>query len=74
MKRESMEENEGILAALLAQSDKQQINVRDLVDLGDPYSGYNRSIPISSFLPPLLAELGLPLFNCIGLHILHILF
>ncbi len=60
MKRESMEENEGILAALLAQSDKQQINVRDLVDLGDPYSGYNRSIPISSFLPPLLAELGLP--------------
>jgi anthranilate phosphoribosyltransferase len=39
MKRESMEENEGILAALLAQSDKQQINVRDLVDLGDPYSG-----------------------------------
>ncbi|SHN90955.1 anthranilate phosphoribosyltransferase [bacterium endosymbiont of Bathymodiolus sp. 5 South] len=60
MKRESMEENEGILAAILAQSDKQQINVEDLVDLGDPYSGYNRSIPISSFLPPLLAELGLP--------------
>ncbi|CAC9458524.1 Anthranilate phosphoribosyltransferase like (EC 2.4.2.18) [uncultured Gammaproteobacteria bacterium] len=60
MKRESMEENEGILAAILAQSDKQQINVEDLVDLGEPYSGYNRSIPISSFLPPLLAELGLP--------------
>ncbi|CAC9459558.1 Anthranilate phosphoribosyltransferase-like protein [uncultured Gammaproteobacteria bacterium] len=60
MKRESMEENEGILAAILAQSDKQQVNVDDLVDLGDPYSGYNRSIPISSFLPPLLAELGLP--------------
>jgi anthranilate phosphoribosyltransferase len=33
MKRESMEENEGILAAILAQSDKQQINVEDLVDL-----------------------------------------
>jgi anthranilate phosphoribosyltransferase len=46
MKRESMEENEGILAAILAQSDKQQINVEDLVDLGEPYSGYNRSIPI----------------------------
>ena len=60
MKRETMEENEGILAAILAQSDKQQLNVEDLVDLGDPYSGYNRSIPISSFLPPLLAELGLP--------------
>ncbi len=60
MKRESMEENEGILAAIIAQSDEQQVNVEHLVDLGDPYSGYNRSIPVSSFLPPLLAELGLP--------------
>ncbi|RUA05331.1 MAG: anthranilate phosphoribosyltransferase [Gammaproteobacteria bacterium] len=60
MKRETMEENEGILAAILAESDKQQVNVDDLVDLGDPYSGYNRSIPVSSFLPPVLAELGLP--------------
>ena len=60
MKRETMEENEGILAAILAESDKQQVNVDDLVDLGDPYSGYNRSIPVSSFLPLLLAELGLP--------------
>lgn len=60
MKRETMDENEGILAAILAQSDKQQVNVDELLDLGDPYSGYNRSIPISSFLPPLLAELGLP--------------
>lgn len=60
MKRETREENEGILAAILSQSDQQQVNVNDLVDLGDPYSGYNRSIPVSSFLPPLLAELGLP--------------
>lgn len=60
MKRETMEENEGILAAILAESDKQTVNVKDLVDLGDPYSGYNRSIPISSFLPAVLAELGLP--------------
>ncbi len=60
MKRETMEENEGILAGILAQSDKQIVNVDELVDLGDPYSGYNRSIPVSSFLPPLLAELGLP--------------
>lgn len=60
MKRETMEENQGILAAIQAESDKQQVNVDDLIDLGDPYSGYNRSLPISSFLPPLLAELGLP--------------
>ncbi len=60
MKRETMAENEGVLAAILAQSDRQKVDVDNLVDLGDPYSGYNRSIPISAFLPPLLAELGLP--------------
>ena len=59
MKRETMEENSGILSAVLSESDQQQVDVDDLVDLGDPYSGYNRSIPISSFLPPLLAEAGL---------------
>ncbi len=60
MKRETVDENRGILAAILTQSDKQTVDVDDLVDLGDPYSGYNRSIPVSSFLPPVLAELGLP--------------
>jgi len=60
MKRETMEENIGILEALLRFTDCQKIDVDNLVDLGDPYSGYNRSIPISAFLPPLLAELGLP--------------
>jgi anthranilate phosphoribosyltransferase len=60
MKRETVEENFGILDALLKATDCQQVDIEDLVDLGDPYSGYNRSIPISAFLPPLLAELGLP--------------
>ena len=60
MKRETREENEGILAAILAESDNQVVDVEDLVDVGDPYSGYNRSIPVSSFLPAVLAELGLP--------------
>ena len=60
MKRETMEENIGILEALLKFTDCQKIDVENLVDIGDPYSGYNRSIPISAFLPPLLAELGLP--------------
>jgi len=59
-KRETMEENIGILEALLKFTDCQKIDVDNLVDIGDPYSGYNRSIPISAFLPPLLAELGLP--------------
>ena len=60
MKRETLEENLGILDALLKATDCQKANIEDVIDLGDPYSGYNRSIPISAFLPPLLAELGLP--------------
>ena len=60
MKRETMEENIGILEALLKFTDCQKIDVENLIDIGDPYSGYNRSIPISAFLPPLLAELDLP--------------
>lgn len=60
MKRETMAENKGILTAILAQSEQQHASVDCVVDLGDPYSGYDRNIPISSFLPPLLAELGLP--------------
>ena len=60
MKRETMDENMGILMALVGLTNQQQSSVDNLVDLGDPYSGYNRSVPISSFLPPLLAELGIP--------------
>lgn len=60
MKRETMDENKGILAAILAQADRQIVVVDTLVDIGDPYNGYSRSLPVSSFLPPLLAELGLP--------------
>jgi anthranilate phosphoribosyltransferase len=39
---------------------RERLSVENLIDIGDPYSGFNRSIPISSFLPPLLAELGIP--------------
>ena len=60
MKRETMEENQGILAAIRELSDQKIANVENLIDIGDPYSGFDRSLPISSFLPPLLAELGLP--------------
>ena len=60
MKRETMDENTGILKALVKVTTPQTAEVENLIDIGDPYSGYNRTIPISSFLPPLLAELGLP--------------
>ncbi len=60
MKRETMDENKGILQAIIDQTDRVTADVETLIDIGDPYSGFDRSVPISSFLPPLLAELGLP--------------
>ena len=60
MKRETMDENIGILMALNELAKRERLSVENLIDIGDPYSGFNRSIPISSFLPPLLAELGIP--------------
>ena len=60
MKIETQEEVNGVLSAIIECSNTKKIAVDNLVDIGDPYSGYNRSLPISSFLPPLLAELGLP--------------
>jgi anthranilate phosphoribosyltransferase len=34
--------------------------VDEVVDLADPYDGYNRTLPASPFLPALLAACGLP--------------
>jgi anthranilate phosphoribosyltransferase len=60
MKIETRDENRGILSAIKKESLSAIVDVEHLIDIGDPYSGYDRSLPISSFLPPLLAELGLP--------------
>jgi len=37
--------------------------VDQVVDLADPYDGYNRTLPAAPFLPPLLAECGLHLVS-----------
>ena len=38
-------------------------SVDELLDLADPYDGYNRSLPASPFLPALLAACGVPAFS-----------
>ncbi|MFT5505543.1 MAG: anthranilate phosphoribosyltransferase [Gammaproteobacteria bacterium] len=58
MKRETMEENCGILQALKNHSPTVEVNVEDLVDLSDPYDGYIRGVPASPFLPSVLAATG----------------
>jgi anthranilate phosphoribosyltransferase len=59
MKRETREENRGVLQAILDTTDRATAEVDEVVDIADPYDGYNRTIPASPFLGPLLAEFGL---------------
>lgn len=63
MKRETMDENTGILDAVLEATRRVTAEVDELVDIADPYDGYNRCLPAAPFLPPLLAELGMPAVN-----------
>jgi len=59
MKRETREENRGVLQAILDMTDRTVADVDEVVDIADPYDGYNRTLPASPFLGPLLAELGI---------------
>ncbi len=63
MKRETAEENRGVLQAILDLRDLATADVDEVVDIADPYDGYNRTVPASPFLAPLLAECGIPAFS-----------
>lgn len=63
MKRETMDEFKGILDAILNSTDRVTAAVDEVVDIADPYDGYNRCLPAAPFLPALLAELGVPAVN-----------
>jgi anthranilate phosphoribosyltransferase len=63
MKRETMDENKGILDAVLEATRRVTAQVDEVVDIADPYDGYNRCLPAAPFLPALLAELGVPAVN-----------
>lgn len=58
MKRETMDENIGVLDAVLETTQRVTAAVDEVVDIGDPYDGYTRSLPTAPFLGPVLAELG----------------
>lgn len=60
MKRETDDENLGVLAALRETTHAATADVDDLVDLGDPYDGFARHLPASPFLPAVLAACGVP--------------
>lgn len=58
MKRETDDENCGVLEAIREATRASIAPVDEVLDLGDPYDGYNRSLPASPFLPALLAACG----------------
>ncbi|MBL6969633.1 MAG: anthranilate phosphoribosyltransferase, partial [Gammaproteobacteria bacterium] len=63
MKRETDDENRGILSGIQDLTNRVVADVDEVVDIADPFNGYNRTLPIAPFLAPLLAELGVPAFS-----------
>jgi anthranilate phosphoribosyltransferase len=60
MKRETDDENLGVLDALRAATRFSIARVDHLVDLADPYDGFMRHLPPAPFLPAVLAACGVP--------------
>ncbi len=58
MKRETDDENKGILDGIRDNVCSVTADVDDVLDLSDPYNGYNRTLPAAPFLPAVLAACG----------------
>lgn len=58
MKRETEAENRGTLQAIIDTAHIQTAKVPTVIDLSDPYDGYARGVPASSFVPAVLAAMG----------------
>jgi anthranilate phosphoribosyltransferase len=58
MKRETDDENRGLLEAIREATLRATAPVDEVLDLGDPYDGYNRTLPAAPFLPAVLAACG----------------
>ncbi len=67
MKRETREENRGVLQAIRETTDTVTAPVEQVVDIADPYDGFLRSLPVAPFLPALLAACDVAAF-CHGLE------
>lgn len=60
MKRESDDENRGVLEALRSSTRFAIAAADELIDIADPYDGFLRHLPAGPFLPALLAACGVP--------------
>lgn len=60
MKRETDEENKGVLRAIIDTATITTAAVDAVLDIGDPYDGHSRGLPVVAFLPAVMAALGVP--------------
>lgn len=60
MKRETDEENKGVLDGIRDACNAVIADVDEVLDMSDPYNGYNRSLPAAPFLPAVMAACGVP--------------
>jgi len=60
MKRETDDENKGILDAIRDKTRTVTADVDEVLDMSDPYNGYNRTLPAAPFLPAVMAACGVP--------------
>ena len=67
MKRETDEENKGVLQAIIDKTKRMSVDLPELMDIADPYDGFTRGLPVAGFLPAVLAALGIPAV-CHGLQ------
>ncbi len=60
MKRETNEEFRGVLSGIRDITETVTAPVEEVLDIADPYDGYNRTLPAAPFLPAVLAACGVP--------------
>ena len=58
MKRETDDENKGILDGIRDKTNTVTANVDEILDISDPYNGYNRTLPAAPFIPAVLSACG----------------
>ena len=62
MKRETDEENIGVMDALLSEMTRAAAKSPIVLAMADPFNGFLRSIPATPFVPAVLAACGLPTY------------
>jgi len=67
MKRETGDENKGVLQAILDTANIVKAPVDEVLDIADPYDGHARGLPMAAFIAPVMAALGMPAV-CHGLE------